>query len=125
MNTLLLSVLLINFLYLMSAYGKINNFEATSKGLKKIFWIKGLPLWFFKFTIFCVIILLIAAPCVMLYSLYDKKYKYYGKLSIYALILFTILATLLYHFPTDPSERINFLKNLSIIGGFFALSMHF
>jgi putative oxidoreductase len=125
MTVTLISSLLINLLYYTSAYGKINNLTGTAKGLKNIFWIKGLPLSFFQFTIFCVIILLIVAPSIILLASINKKYNLYAKLSCYALIAFTILATLLYHFPTDPSQRINFMKNLSIIGGFLALSLQF
>ena len=122
---LLISTIFINLLFFASAYGKINNLTSTAKGLQKIFWIKGLPLWFFQFTIFCVIILLIVAPLTIILGSVNNKYGYLAKLSCYALIAFTILATLLYHFPTDPSQRINFMKNLSIIGGFLATSLHF
>jgi len=125
MNTTLISALLINLLYYASAYGKINNLTGTAKGLKNVFWIKRLPLSFFQFTIFCVIILLIVASSIIILASINKKYNLYAKLSCYALIAFTILATLLYHFPTDPSQRINFMKNLSIIGGFLALSLQF
>ena len=109
----------------MSAINKIKNFNSTAKMLQKVFWIKHLPFEFFQLAILGVIILLLVAPCVMLYSLYDRKYKMYGKLSCYGLIAFTILATLLFHFPTDPSERISFMKNLSIIGGFIGISLHY
>ena len=125
MTVTLISSLLINLLYYTSAYGKINNLTGTAKGLKNIFWIKGLPLSFFQFTIFCVIILLIVAPSIILLASINKKYNLYAKLSCYALIAFTILATLLYHFPTDPSQRINFMKNISIIGGFFSFFLQF
>ena len=125
MNITLISALLINLLYYASAYGKINNLTGTAKGLKNIFWIKGLPLWFFQFTIMCVIILLIVAPSFIILASINKKYNLHAKLSCYALIAFTILATLLYHFPTDPSQRISFMKNLSIIGGFLVLSTKF
>ena len=117
--------MLINLLYYASAYGKINNLTGTAKGLKNIFWIKGLPLSFFQFTIACVIILLILAPSIIILASVNNKYAYLAKLSCYALIAFTILATLLYHFPSDPGQKINFMKNLSIIGGFLALSLHF
>ena len=125
MNIILISSILINLLYYASAYGKINNLTGTAKGLKNIFWIKGLPLWFFQFTIFCVIILLIVAPSTIILGSVNDKYTYLARFSCYVLVAFTILATLLYHFPTDPSQRISFMKNLSIIGGFLALSLHF
>jgi uncharacterized membrane protein YphA (DoxX/SURF4 family) len=106
----------------MSAIHKINNFSSTVKSLQAVFWIKNLPVQFFQLSIIGVIILLITAPIVMVYSVFNKSFINYAKLCCYALIVFTILATLLYHFPTDPSERINFMKNTGIIGGFLALS---
>ena len=96
MNTLLISTVLLNLLFVASAYGKINNFEATSKGLKGVFWIKGLPMWFFKLAIACVIVLLLVAPSVMLYAVFDPSKSIYAVYSCYALIAFTIMATLLY-----------------------------
>lgn len=125
MNTLLVSTVLLNLLFVASAYGKLNNFEATSKGLKGVFWIKGLPMWFFKLAISCVIVLLLVAPSIMVYAVFDSSKRVHAIYSCYALITFTVLATLLYHFPTDPSQRISFMKNLCIIGGFLALSKLF
>ena len=125
MNLLLASVVLLNILFLASAFGKINNFNGVAKGLKGVFWIKNLPLWFFKLAIAGVIVLLICAPSVMLYAVFNPKYRLFAKYACYALIAFTLLASLLYHMPTDPSQRINFMKNMSIIGGFLALSMCF
>ena len=119
---LLISVLLMNLLFFMSGIHKINNFSSTVKSLQGVFWIKNLPLQFYQLAIIGVIILLITAPTVMLYSVFNKSFRNYAKLCCYALILFTILATLLYHFPTDPKERINFMKNIGLIGGFLALS---
>ena len=122
---LLLSVLLLNFLFFMSAINKIKNFSSTVESLRNVFWIKGLPIQFFQLAIICVIILLITAPIIMLYSVFNKSFRNYAILGCYSLILFTILATLLFHFPTDPKEMINFMKNISIIGGFLALSENF
>ena len=119
---LLLSVLLMNLLYVMSAVHKINNFSSTVKSLQGVFWIKNLPLQFYQLAILGVIVLLITAPLVMLYGVFNKSFRLLSKLSCYALIIFTILATLLYHFPSDPKERINFMKNTGLIGGFLALS---
>jgi len=122
---LFLSVILLNLLFVVSAIGKIKNFSGTVKSLKNVFWVKNLPIWFFNLSIVCVIILLLVAPSTMMYSLFNPKYNIYSKFSCYGIIAFTIMATLLFHFPTDPNQRISFLKNLSIIGGFFALSLHF
>jgi uncharacterized membrane protein YphA (DoxX/SURF4 family) len=42
-------------------------------------------------------------------------------LSVLGLIAFNIAATLIFHFPPVGDEYINFLKNLSITGGFILL----
>jgi len=122
---LLLSVLLMNILFFMSAINKINNFSSTVILLKDVFWIKSLPIYFFQFAILCVIILLITAPIIMLYSVFNPSFNKYARFSCYGLIFFTILASLLFHFPTNPKEIINFMKNTAIIGGFLALSDNF
>jgi polyferredoxin len=48
----------------------------------------------------------------------NKKEVYY---TVIAFILFNIMATLLYHYPSNKKEFINLLKNLSITGGFILL----
>ena len=125
MNTLTISVVLMNMLFIASAFGKISNFNGTVKSLKGVFWVQNLPNWFFQLAIAIVIVLLLTAPSVMLYAVFNPKYSLYAKYACYALIVFTLLASLLFHIPTDPSQRINFMKNMSIIGGFLALSMCF
>ena len=51
----------------------------------------------------------------------NEEYKVYGLYSLYALIVFTILATILYHKPMSGS----FYSHLSIIGGLLALLIVF
>ena len=42
--------------------------------------------------------------------------RLYGKIAIISLIIFTILATMLYHNPLmDPTQTMAMLKNLSIV----------
>ena len=52
---------------------------------------------------------------------YATNFNYIGnKIARYAvvsLLIFTVIATLLYHLPTDDGQTIHFLKNLSLIGG--------
>ena len=122
---LLLSVLLMNLLFFMSAINKIKNFSSTVAALKNVFWIKNLPIYFFQLAIIGAIALLITAPSIMLYSVFNPSFNEYAKFSCYGLIFFTILASLLFHFPTNPKEIINFMKNTAIIGGFLALSDNF
>lgn len=117
-----LGALLLNSIYIVSALGKITGFKETVDSLKSVFWIKNLPDVFYNFTIAAVIVLLLVGPGLILYTCYDSKYKMYAKYACYALALFTILATLLYHMPVDMNQRNHMLKNIAIIGGFILLS---
>jgi hypothetical protein len=114
--------LFLNTLFVISAYGKIVGFKGTVVSLKSVFWVKNLPDWFFQFTIFMVIVLLLVGPGVIMYSFYDHSYSEHAKHACYALAGFTLLATLLYHMPVDSNQTNHMLKNISIIGGFLLLS---
>jgi len=47
-----------------------------------------------------------------------KKNKKLVEYSVYALIIFTLWATYLYHNAfIKPSEKYHFMKNISIVGG--------
>jgi uncharacterized membrane protein YphA (DoxX/SURF4 family) len=60
------------------------------------------------------ILLLLVGSALMLYGIHDN---YYLKIGSIILIVFLIIATFLYHPPTDPKQINNFLKNLSLMGG--------
>ena len=42
---------------------------------------------------------------------------YLEKPGVIILIIFTLIATVIFHRPTDPAQLNNFLKNMAIIGG--------
>ena len=117
-----IGALLLNALFVISAYGKIVGFKGTVNSFKSVFWMKDLPAFFYQLTIFMVIVLLLAGPGVIMYSFYDHSYSQYAKYACYALAGFTALATLLYHMPVDSNQKNHMLKNISIIGGFLILS---
>ena len=80
-----------------------------------------LPMNLCNLAIIGVIILEFFGSIFVLYSIYNntnKKEVYY---TVLAFILFNIMATLLYHYPNSKKEFINFMKNLSITGGFILL----
>lgn len=118
MNLETLSAFLLTLLYFQASFSK--NLTSTPKGLQQKF-IKKLPLFFYKIVIFLVIVLEFLAPLLIVYSTINEEYKVYGLYSLYALIVFTILATILYHKPMSGS----FYSHLSIIGGLLALLIVF
>ncbi len=71
----------------------------------------------YKIAIIGVIILQILCPLIILYHIHSKKYKNYAKISVNLLILFTIIATLLFHYPPVGKDYYSFMSNLSTIGG--------
>jgi uncharacterized membrane protein YphA (DoxX/SURF4 family) len=68
-----------------------------------------------------VIILQIFGSAIILYSAYTNEYRQNAYYSVVAFIIFNIVATLIFHFPPVGEEYYNFLKNLSITGGFILL----
>jgi uncharacterized membrane protein YphA (DoxX/SURF4 family) len=125
MNTILkkIGVVLLLVLYVMSGIKKIFTFNDTSKALESKFPIK-FPLWFFKLSMVGVIILLTAGSGFLLYDTFFNVNKLISILIIIAMIIFTIMATFLFHPPL--TDKIHFMKNTSIVGAFFLLlSSHF
>jgi peptidoglycan/LPS O-acetylase OafA/YrhL len=76
-------------------------------------------------TILGVIMLLFFGSLLVLYSLFTGMYKEYAYVATIGLATFTAMTILIFHFPTNKSEIISFMKNLSIFGGLMLLSQHF
>ena len=87
----------------------------------------SIPLSIAKIIISGVILLEIVAPFIISIYSYNSNQKLYTytKLSILGLIIFTILATLLYHFPPFGENYYSFMSNLSTLGGLLLLYQHF
>ena len=120
MNLLFIPSLFITLLFFFSGFNKIKDFNQVTKGFVNK---TKIPLFLAKIVILCVILLEIIAPLIItLYSYNLNKGLYlYTKLSLIALIIFTILATLIYHFPPIGSNYYSFMSNLSTIGGLILL----
>jgi uncharacterized membrane protein YphA (DoxX/SURF4 family) len=119
MNNLFIGSVCILTLYIYSGYEKILDLNKTAESLHSKLDI--LPMNLCVLAIIGVIILEFFGSLFVIYSVYNntnKKEVYY---TIIAFILFNIMATLLYHYPNNKKEFMNFLKNLSITGGFVFL----
>lgn len=118
MQKIVFSVAALTLIFFMAGLNKIRNFTDTTKGLMKRvpFLTSYLPGFFFTIIIALVILLEVCVPPMMIYSaLTTGQYVSHGA-SI--LFIFTLLATLLYHFPpTRPEHRKPFLYNTAIMGG--------
>jgi uncharacterized membrane protein YphA (DoxX/SURF4 family) len=124
MNLILISTIYITLLFFISGFDKIKDFMKVVKGFMNK---TKLPLLLSKIIISVVILLEIVAPFIIALYSYNANPKLYtyAKLSILGLILFTILATFLYHFPPTGSNYYSFMSNLSTLGGLLLLYQHF
>jgi uncharacterized membrane protein YphA (DoxX/SURF4 family) len=119
-----IGLILLLHLYILSGFGKIKNFEETSNGLKEKFEEKfpvSFNINFYKFTLCLVILLLTVGSFLLFYLHYSKQNKNLIKILCIKFILFTILATYLYHIPAVGHNFYAVLKNICIIGGFLII----
>ena len=100
---------------------KIYNFgKSSGKFAKKM----GFPLTLAQLIIIFVIVLEIVAPSVIAtYSFTgDASLVPFFKLAVLALMVFTIIATLIYHNPFKSKEKYYaFMSNVSTLGGLLLL----
>jgi uncharacterized membrane protein YphA (DoxX/SURF4 family) len=121
---LYLASFLLLLIFLLSGFNKLFNLEQTANYLKnKINLNFNIPNIFYILAIIIAIIIQIGCSSYILYSIYNNIYKSNNYLiySIYAIIGFTILATLIFHFPPIGKDYNSFMSNLSIIGGLLLL----
>lgn len=116
----LIPAILLTFIFFVAGIGKISNFKATALGMKKMTNLKFVPTIFFNLLIFCAILIEIAVPLIIIGNIFNYVNKSITKYAILLLIFFTIIATLIYHFPTNPGQKNPFMKNVAIIGGLIA-----
>lgn len=120
-SILLVTTSILNYMFFVSGFDKLFNFDKVVTGLNKRL-VDTLPLPFvvFKFLVFCGMMIELVCPIVIFHSSLNRT-KANDKRGVYAsllLILFTVLATLFYHFPpTTSSKYYPFMSNLSLVGG--------
>jgi len=121
MSPFFFASILITLLFFISGFEKIYLFaQSTGKFAKKM----GISLTLAQLIICCVIILELVAPTLIAAFLYTglRSLEPFYKLSVIALALFTILATMIYHNPFKGKEKYYaFMSNLSTLGGLMAL----
>lgn len=124
MDLILISTIYITLLFFISGFHKIKDFMNVVKGFMNK---TSIPLSLAKIIISGVILLEIVAPFIIALYSYNANPKLYmyTKLSLLGLIIFTILATLIYHFPPFGSNYYSFMSNLSTLGGLLLLYQHF
>ncbi len=118
-----LAVTLVTLLFLLSGIHKSQNITSTSKYLQNKLKL-NVDFNLYKLAIIFVIVIQILCPLIILYHINTKKYKTYAKLSVDLLILFTIVATLIFHYPPVGKDYYSFMSNLSTIGGLMLIKYY-
>ena len=118
-NNIFIGSICILVLYIYSGYEKILDLNKTAESLHSK--LNILPMNLCIIAIIGVIILELFGSLFIIYSVYNNTNKEEVYYTIIAFILFNIMATLLYHYPNNHKQLMNFLKNLSITGGFVFL----
>ena len=124
---LYLIVTLLTIMFFLSSFSKIKDYPNVVKGFKKRFEKKlfNIPDIFYNLAIVIAICIQFFCPLIILYSIYNPKYKMYGFIASIWLIIFTILATYLYHFPPSGKEYYPFIGNVTTIGGLSLMAYFF
>lgn len=115
---------LVTLMFILSGFFKIKDFDSTVSG----FMVKtGLDSNLAQPAIMLAACLQIIAPLIINYQTYKPKapYRKWANYSAYALALFTILATLVYHFPPKGSTYYPFISNLTTFGALLMIAMQF
>lgn len=124
---LLMITSVLNFMFFVSGFDKLFHFPKVVMGLQNRLKM-NLSLLIFQFMIVSAIIIEIVCPMIIFYSSL-KRNKENDKLGFYAsvmLVVFTVLATLFYHFPpTTSAKYYPFMSNLSLVGGLSLMSYVF
>ena len=114
--------ILLTAMFFLSGFHKLINFDKTVNNFKgKVSY--ALNDNIYNYIIYIVIALEILAPIIIVYYHITGKFKQFSNYAVYGLIIFTILATLLYH-PlniNDYYKSIPFWANISLIGGLLLL----
>ena len=120
MEIIFISSVFITLLFFLSGFNKIKEFISVSKGLSSK---TRFPLALSKIVIVCVILLEIVGPFIISVYAYTHNpfLRGYAILSVLGLLIFTVLATILYHFPPQGPNYYSFMSNLSTIGGLILL----
>ena len=116
-------VMLITLMFFLSGIEKIYTFSKTTMDFSNKI---NIPLILSKLVISGVILLEIIAPIIIIGYTFTGLYNLLPlfKTALMSLIVFTIVATSIYHNPFKSSKNYyEFITHLSIIGGLLALYM--
>lgn len=124
-NAIIAPLLLLS-MFFISGIQKIYKFSDTVVNLQSKIKMEIIPEFFYKLAIVLVILLEILAPIIIMYFFFTNKSKHLAYYASLALVLFTIIVTIVYHPPVwmNYYKSIPFWANISLIGGLLILAKH-
>ena len=115
-NILFILSIILTQMFFVSGIDKCLNFSKVVKGFEQRFPIT-MPSSFHQIAIVVAILIELIAPSILAYSIYVEKYHYQASIACISLIIFTIAATLIYHFPPTKYRYYPFMSNVTTVGG--------
>ena len=119
MNKIFIGSLCLLIVYILSAFSKVQNITGTANYLQSR--LTFLPFYICVIGIILVITLQSLGSGFILYSTFTNQYKNIASYVVLAFIAFNIAASFIFHFPPVGKEYLNFVKNVSVTGGFILL----
>lgn len=111
---------LLTAMYLLSGLEKLPKISKVAEGLRKRTF-EG-PLWFFVLSIAVSCTMLVLTSSTIIYSSATGKIKKWARASALYLVAFTVLATLIYHWPPTGNTYYPFISNVTACGGLLLLA---
>lgn len=109
--------ILLTLMFFLSGLNKINDFTNVKKGLHSRLQHFRLPSKISALLLVIAILIQLICPILVVFASHDKKYLMFGSYALLILMLFTILATLLYHFPPNGAKYYPFISNVTTLAG--------
>ena len=125
--SLVLVSLVLTAMYFVAGIDKVMHFNKVVTGFVNRFPVE-IPMIFSQLAIVIAILIEIIAPIALVYAVYDKanpKSRRMGMVAALALVVFTIAATLIYHFPPFGIKYYPFMSNLTSVGGLLLMAWVF
>lgn len=115
---------LITIMFFLSGISKIQGFDPIVKGFMDK---TGLGVNIAKLAIVAAGLLQLVGPGIIVYESYTEtgQYRKHARIACFALAAFTVLATLIYHFPPIGSTYYPFISNVTTFGGLLLLADQF
>ena len=114
-----IQAVMLTLIFFIAGINKVLNFRGVVNDFNSR--LVFLPKILAQIIILAVIVIEIVCPAIVVYSFNSNKAKSLAQVAVIILIGFTILATLLYHLPTNVSQIIKFLSNTALLGGLWLL----